>query len=557
MSDRRRRKSLSIFRPPLAPLTPIQDEPPGSAPITLKKRRPTSFGQEQSPVSSSSPVGPGMERANSKGSFDRLLSKNRSRGLQKSGRPSSLFGSLRSLSSLPDEEEDLTKTASSPSSLYSVNSAIPDVAAGMLIHHGPLPEVGPMFRKRCPYLVLTDSHLIRFKSQDRASEMFPSIPASPTQTRSNMRHSRLSSSSSLHEMSTSSDSQYSVLLLHVVAVYQLDDGQPFFSIEIAHYNDSTNHASTMTLQIQDPRESDTWLTAIRSTASKAQMITSVPFPQTLLEYTARALEQEHDYEPNHFHMFKVVQRANKSGKRSSSDDLTKLTSKICILAIGMYKVHLVPLPKTSRTSSSTSLSDMNGASHGIVTLSSINIQSFDDSFQLWFRQPFQPSLALHLAALCVDEVAVWLRQAAEYLRPEWTEPPFAWIVPEALNDQMLPVPAEEEEHRAFDRTLTAYCSAYGVDTSNIRYSVDYTCEDAPAFKLLPTSNRRRPKYGSIELLAILRALRYNETFRTISFFGISWIYCTAYAITTAGSTRHGPQDQATLWIWNISRKLLS
>ncbi|KAL8943926.1 MAG: hypothetical protein Q9216_000738 [Gyalolechia sp. 2 TL-2023] len=520
MSDRRRRKSLSIFRPPLAPLTPIDDEPPDSgSPGTLKKRRPPSFAQDQSPISS--PISAGVERTNSKSSLHRLMPKDRQRNSPKSARPSSLFGSLRSLSSLQDEDEKLTRTTSSPSSLDSTTFAIPDVAAGMLIHHGPLPEAGPMFRRRCPYMVLTEFHIIQFKSQNRAADMFPGVPGPHNHSRSSMRHSRLSSSSSIHDLQSSSDGLHSVPLLHVVAVYKLDDGEPYFSIEIAYLNESTNHASTMTLQIHDPAEADIWLTAIRSAASKARMTSSITFPQGLIEYTARALEQEQDYDPNHFHMFKVVQRANKSGKRSSSDDLTKLTSKICILAIGMYRVHLVPLPKSTRTSSSTSLSDMNGASHGIINLASVNIQTFDDSFQLWFRHPFQPSSALHLSALCVHEIAVWLRQAAEYLRPEWTEQPFAWIVPQSLNNELLPAPAEEEENCAFDRTLTAYCAAYAIDTSNIRYSVNDTCEDAPKFELLPTGNPRRPKYSSIELLAVLRALRYNETFRAISFSHIS------------------------------------
>ncbi|KAL8951727.1 MAG: hypothetical protein Q9222_002306 [Ikaeria aurantiellina] len=528
MSDRRRRKSLSIFRPPLAPLTPINDEPPESSPGTLKKRRPTSFAQGLSPTPSpassgmdspglSSSPGVGTSESQSKGAWGKLIPRTRPRSLHKTGRPSSFFGSLRSLSSLHDEDEALTKTASSPSSLNSVSSAIPDVAAGLLVHHGPLPEVGPMFRRRCPYLVLTDTHLIKFKSQDRAAEMFPSIPSTPTQQRriNNPRHSRLSSTSSLPDLQNSADCH--VALVHVVAVYKLDDGEPYFTFEIAHLNDTTIHPSTLTIQIHDPGESDTWITAIRSAASKARVMSSTPFSQRLVEHTARALEQEHDYDPNHFRMFKVVQRANKLAKRSSSEDLSKLTSKLCILAIGMYKVHVVPLPKASKTTSSTSLSEMNGMSYGIVTLTSINVQAFDDTFQLWFRQPFQTSSALHLAALCVNEVAIWLRQAAEYLRPEWTEPPFAWIVPETLNDELLPIPVEEEENRAFDRTLTAYCAAYGIDTSHIRYAIDYEGEDAPAFWLMPLANPWRKKYNSIELLAIFRALRYNETFRTISF----------------------------------------
>ncbi|KAI4268758.1 MAG: hypothetical protein LQ337_007668 [Flavoplaca oasis] len=517
MSDRRRRKSLSIFRPPLAPLTPINDDPPDTAPATLRKRRPTSISQAESPASS--PTDPPISRTNSKHGLDRLVS------MKRGNRPSSLFGSLRSLSSLHDENEELTKSASSPSSLNSFSPAIPDVAAGMVIQHGPLPEVGPMFRRRCPYLVLTDNHLIQFKSQDRASEMFPcvarsgghSAPGSGGQARTSIvRHSRLSSSSSVHELQSSLDGLHSIPLLHVVAVHKLDDGEPYFSIEIAYFNDDTNHASTLTLQIHDPRESDAWLTTIRSTASSARSSTSVPFPQSLVEHTARALEQEQDYDPQHFHMFKVVQRANKSGKRSSSDDLTKLTSKICILAIGLCKVHLVPLPKATRTSSSTSLSDMNGISHGIVTLASVKVMTFDDSFQLCFRRPCQSSSTLHLAALCVHEVVIWLRQAAEFLRPEWTEQPFAWVVPQSLNDELLPIPSEEEENRGFDRTLIAYCSAYGINTSTIRYRVNYSCEDAPAFELLPITGAGRLKYNATELLAILRALRYNESFVTIS-----------------------------------------
>ncbi|KAL8771310.1 MAG: hypothetical protein Q9209_003215 [Squamulea sp. 1 TL-2023] len=512
MPDRRRRRSLSIFRPALAPLTPITDEPPNTAPATLKKRRTTQLDHPSSPASSDA----GIERSSSKHSLDRFMS------MRRGTRPSSLFGSLRSLSSLHDENEQLI--ASSPSSIKSFSPAIPDVAAGMVIHHGPLPEVGPMFRRRCPYLVLTDSHLIQFRSQDRAADMFPSIPRSHGQSvpglagqarATTVRHSRLSSSSSMHESQSTADGLHSIPLLYVVAVHKLDDGEPYFSIEIAYFNDDTNHASTITLQIHDPRESDSWLTVIRSTASSARSTTSVPFSQYLVEYTARALEQEQDYDPHHFHMFKVVQRANKSGKRSSSDDLTKLTSKICILAVGMYKVHLVPLPKTSKAGSSTSLPDLNGTSYGIVTLASVKVQTFDDSFQLWFRQPFQPSSGLHLAALCVNEVILWLRQAAEFLRPEWTEQPFAWVVPQTLNDELLPIPAEDEENRAFDRTLTAYCAAYGINTSTIRYKVNCSCEDGPAFELLPITGAGRLKYNAMELLAILRALRYNEAFGTI------------------------------------------
>ncbi|KAI4215091.1 MAG: hypothetical protein LQ351_002406 [Letrouitia transgressa] len=367
MPDRRRRKSLSIFRPALTALTPIDDHIPESAPATLKKSHPSPGFSDQSPTPS--PTGSSLQRTNSKGSLDKLIPKTRPKNLQKSGRPSSLFGSLRSLSSLQDEDEPLTRTSSTPLSLQSSTSNAPDFGASRVLYHGPLPEAGPMFRKRCPYLVLTETNLLQFKSQARASEMFPNIPPPQSQGRSNVRHSRISSSGSLHDLHGSPEHYTAIALPNIVAVYKLDDGEPYFTIEIAHFNECTNHASTMTLQIHDPGESDLWLSNIRAATSKARTDGSKPFPQSLVEYTARALEQEHDYDPKHFTMFKVVQRANKSGKRSSSDDLTKLTSKVCILAVGMYQLHLVPLPKSTRTASSINLdllhalSDRYGSEH--------------------------------------------------------------------------------------------------------------------------------------------------------------------------------------------------
>ena len=305
-------------------------------------------------------------------------------------------------------------------------------------------------------------------------------------------------------------------LNQIVAVYRLDDGRPYFSIEIAQLDEENMHASTLTLQLHDPKDSELWLSSIRGATMKARLVNPVPFSQYLVEYTARALEQERDYDPNQFHMFKVVQRASKSGGRSSSDDLSKLTSNICILAIGVYKVHLVPLPKMSKSASSTSLSDMMGDFYGVVTLTSFTMQDYDDAFSLVFRVPMRREETLCLASSCGTDIALWMRQAADYLRPEWLEQPFTWNVPRSLDDELLPVPESNDDHQAFDRTLTAYSAAYDLDTSKIRYAVDYDCEDAPCFELHSPSDKRS-KYTAFELLAVLRALRYNESFGTISF----------------------------------------
>ena len=519
MSDRRRRKSLSIFKPTLTGLTPIRNphDPPDSAPGLLLRKRRTDSSFTPDPPSPSGSTTSNLERTNSKTS---LLGRSRPHSLQKS-RPSSIFGSFRSLHSLQDgDEKNLTHTISTPTSLHFDGAADPEITEDNVIHHGEVQMAGGMFRKKSQYLVLTTRHLVRFKSRSRALEIFPTIPSSPSR-KDAMRHSRMSSSGSLHELHSTSSAEtfHAMPLRHVVAVYKLDDGRPYFSIEVAYLDE--DHPSAMTLQIADPRESEMWLSCLRSATEKVRLSRPVPFTQKMVEYTARALEQERDYDPQHFHMFTVVQRATKSGGRSSSDDLSKLTTVFCILAIGMYKIHLIPLPKSTRTASNASLSDMVGCSYGVMTLTSLCIQPCDDTLQLNFRMPLRQQNPLFLASSAAADIALWIRHAADYLRPDWLEQPFLWNVPPGLDNELIPISSSTEDHRCFDRTLTAYCAAYGLDTSNIRYTVNYECEDAPGFELLPPADLQSPRYNVLELLAVMRSLRYNESFHSISFRNIN------------------------------------
>ncbi len=137
------------------------------------------------------------------------------------------------------------------------------------------------------------------------------------------------------------------------------------------------------------------------------------------------------------------------------------------------------------------------------------------------RLPLAQSKMLQLASASSAEIALWIRRAADFLRPEWQEQPFAFNGPPALEEDVLPIEESQDEHKCFDRTLIAYCAAYNLDTSNIRYTINYAVEDAPCFKLLPPASPRRSSYTVLELLALMRALRYNQSFFSISFRGIN------------------------------------
>ena len=435
-----------------------------------------------------------------------------------------MFGSIRSLKSLEDEEK-LTRSYSKASSIDDEEISAPGGSRSLfgatVIYHGEVQTTGGMFRKRTQYLVLTNAYLIRFRNQSKASEMYPVIP--PPIGRSHTSRQSVASISSFQDMQLSAynDITSGIALEQVIAVYKLDDGRPFFSIEVSHLDENAGRASSMHMQLNDPKDCDIWLDTIRNAASAARLSNGFQFKQGTLEYIARTLEHDRDYDPSHFHVFKVVQRAsNKATGRSSSDDLSKVASTISYFAVGLNKIHLVPLSKRI-TRSATALNELDAPlSFGITTLSAFSMQGGDDAFQVIFRAPMQKPHAVHLASCQASEIALQIRAAAEYLRPEWLQQPIFFNLPSPMDENALLPVDTDDDHGSFDRTLVAYCAGYNVDTSMIRYTIDYECEDAPVFRLLSPASPLRLEYTAHELLAVFRALRYNESFATISFAGI-------------------------------------
>ena len=177
-------------------------------------------------------------------------------------------------------------------------------------------------------------------------------------------------------------------LNQIVAVYRVEDGRPTFTVEVASLDEDIYHASSLLLQISDPREADIWLSSLRAAATKARLVDPAPFPRMCIEYVARRLELERDYDREHFKMFKVVQRASNrsTGRSSSSDDLSKLNSSIRYLAIGAHKIHLINVKDASHPSATAESTELPArASYGLMTLFTMAAKSSDDSFELCFR----------------------------------------------------------------------------------------------------------------------------------------------------------------------------
>jgi hypothetical protein len=177
-------------------------------------------------------------------------------------------------------------------------------------------------------------------------------------------------------------------LRNIVAVYHLDDGRPHFAIEVYWLEVESNHASCMTLQFGDPDDMHTWLAKLRDAANCARLDDANPLSAYNSHLAARVVEAERDYVPPHYAIYKVVLRPQgKATTRSSSDDLSKASASVYFLAIGVHKVHLIPLfkPPPHRASTPSLASSSAQSSYGILALTEICVSEVDDTFFLTFR----------------------------------------------------------------------------------------------------------------------------------------------------------------------------
>jgi hypothetical protein len=363
-----------------------------------KKTRRTStfFGRNPSPVQgkASSLIIPRpntadsepVPTASSESSF-----RSRRMSFQRSKR-SSMLGSFRSLGSVEDEDKSTLGHRSKGSSVDEEDVADGDSSRNTLghvvLHHGEVQTTGSLWRKRSYYLVLTDTHLVRFKSQGKASELFPTISSSSGRVTPASRQS-IASVASLQEQTLPAYSSDigSIPLNSIVSVCRVEDGRPQSAVELSYIDERTSKAAFLCIQLADPEEQNLWLVGIRSAAQSIRSTDPWKVEQRTIEYAAKVLEQDRDYDPEHFQLFRMIQRSSsKQSGRASSDDFSKLSHTVCYMAIGAHKIHLIPLQKTSSRSSMVSLNEVEtGMSFGLMTLISLWMHPADDSFQLGFR----------------------------------------------------------------------------------------------------------------------------------------------------------------------------
>lgn len=396
----------------------------------------------------------------------------------------------------------------------------PNLADYSVIHVGGAQINADCRRKtKTRYLVLTENHLIRVRNQQRLAEIFPALALRlgiPSRhgtllpSVSNNRTSTISVSSGTSQEQRSSFTSGtigSIPLENIVAVCK-SEGSPQ-SLDISYVN-GAKEARFFQAQFPTERECKIWLALLRSSLKQHKF--TVGLGHSTISYIANILHEELDYNSDAFRCFRVVRKiSTKVCARTSSEE--RLIPEVYYLVIGAHKVHLIP-PEHS----SIECVSQGRASLGLMALTSILGGQEDDSFKLTFRLPFQKETSIYLSSASSWMIIDLIYQRATYLRPLWMRQPIVTNAKSAIDDREFVLDSALREEM-FVRTLVAYCAAYTVNTSNICYTINYQSEDSPCFQLHAPANSST--YSARELLAIMRALRYNDLFVMISFSGVS------------------------------------
>lgn len=132
------------------------------------------------------------------------------------------------------------------------------------------------------------------------------------------------------------------------------------------------------------------------------------------------------------------------------------------------------------------------------------------------REPFQPAVTLELASRYYRQIVITFLKADRFLKPCWptTLQTLEVFRISGLTDPQLLIAGDN--YGTLKRTLDAFLSAY--HCAPVDWEINWKTAHAPEFRL------RKPKhhgqYTDLQLLAVMRSLRYNGYFNSISFRGI-------------------------------------
>ncbi|KZL70689.1 leucine rich repeat protein, partial [Colletotrichum tofieldiae] len=386
-----------------------------------------------------------------------------------------------------------------------------------ILKHGPLKTDNRLWKSRAEYVVLTDGHLIKFGSVEAARSNFTEL-APPT-----ARLKRSSTSSTLSQDGTHTDGRVEIPLSRIVNIFNEEGVSPHFGLDVwwSETSPLVSWACTK-LFFGMPTERDDWMSEIRHAIRESVGSSTVPKGLIASNVESAIYAIVATEEPScrgcPLDIFPVVQRTTLLSSKAENIENTKKSrdGSSYYLLLGQNKCYLVRVARTSVYKAPQDI-DISTVVFGLTSLVRLKatMVPHEERFVLGFRLPCENEKRLELASRWYREIVMTFMKADRAVKPAWPQHMQRDIFDiRGLTAQLL-LPSGQD-YGGLKRTLEAYCATFRCKAPE--WTVNWKCErreHCPEFRLLPA--KELGGYSALQLLAVFKALRFNDYFKALSF----------------------------------------
>ncbi|KAF9366657.1 hypothetical protein BGX34_011052 [Mortierella sp. NVP85] len=408
---------------------------------------------------------------------------------------------------------------------------------------------GSLFRKDAKeFLLLTNSSLLKYKSMEKAVKVFGN-------------QSVWSSSSGQQQLTSQQTSliakEHRLLALNaIVGVYVHHPTGSDMQIHIEYLASISSQPTSMHFT-PAPDQAEAWLSQLRqgcnNHASQAGLISKgtrqrqwiveklqddhIALPSNVAENDPTALTAGGMWRA-YFKSQKIKGVPSQDG--GSSESKVPLEGKVIAIVVGKSFIHLLPHNLGNGSVKEDMKDERAILQYPILTTKAIQYYEKDDTFSLTFGTSLrQRSVVMTFVSARAREIIVAIRARVESLR--WLYPQGRKGIELAMSELLsrpIPVPSKDYliDH-GFEDLLRAECYAMNIDR-RIYSNLKIEGFSLHVGKTGDTADTKRD-YSVDEMKCLLRALRFNTTFKEISFHNISFANLQKPKTLRDGTTRYG------------------
>ena len=408
---------------------------------------------------------------------------------------------------------------------------------------------GGLFRKDSKeYLLLTNSSLLKYKNMEKAAKVFgnQSIWSSssghqiltPQQTSQISKDHRLLSLNSIVGIHTHTQpsGEVQIVIEYLVSI----SSQP----ATMHFSPSSDQVEPW---LRELRQGCNYHAAQAGLISKGTRQRQWIVDKMQVDYIALPtnVAENHPTALAAGGMWRAYFKSQKikgipAQENAASETKVHLENKVVVIAVGTSFIHILPHNLGNGSSKEDMKDERAILQYPLLTVRTIQYKERDDTFTLTFGTTLrQRTVVITFASAKAREIIIAIRARIESLR--WLYPLTRKGIDLSMSEELSrPIPIPSKEYMAdlgFDDLLRAECYASGVDRkvySNIK--VDGFVITINKAGDTPETKR---DYTAEEMKCLLRALRFNTTFKEISFHNISFANLHKSKTLRDGTIRYG------------------